>query len=51
MCSITSNLSVTCTDETANGGLSRIFMVADKQIASVTFGTSTAHTIRNYNCR
>jgi len=44
-CAITSNLSVTCADETANGGLSRIFMVADKQVASVTFGVSPAHTI------
>jgi hypothetical protein len=43
-CTLATNLTIGCADETANGGFSKLYLVADADLVSATFGTSPAHT-------
>ena len=45
MCTIATNLTLSCTDETANAGFSKMYIKADDEVTDVTFGASTAHTV------
>jgi hypothetical protein len=45
MCNIATNLTIGCADETANAGFSKMYLKADEEVVSVTFGASTAHTV------
>ena len=43
-CTLATNLTIGCADETANGGFSKLYLVADADLVSATFGTPPAHT-------
>ena len=44
-CSVLTNLTIGCADETANAGFSKMYIKADAEVTAVTFGASTAHTV------